>query len=103
MLSRTLTTASWPGTRVVNAPASDVVRSLRGSGAGEILVNSSASVIKALLAADLVDRLYLLIVPVVVGGGPQLFDDGSPGSTWTLSSQVVGAQGEVAAVYDRVR
>jgi len=103
VLSRTLETAPWPQARVVDAPAADVVRELRGAGAGEILVNSSPSVIKLLLAADLVDRLYLLVVPAIVGGGERLFDDGLPGTTWTVSSQVVGAQGEVAAVYDRVR
>ncbi|MFC7877064.1 dihydrofolate reductase family protein [Isoptericola sp. NPDC057391] len=103
VLSRTLTTAPWARTRLVDAPTPDVVVELRGSGEGDILVNSSASVIKPLLAADLLDRLYLLVVPVVVGSGPRLFDDGLPGSTWTLSSRVVGAQGEVAAVYDRAR
>jgi dihydrofolate reductase len=103
VLSRTLTSPPWPRARVVDAPAADVVRGLRASGTGEILVNSSASVIRPLLAADLLDRLYLLVVPVVVGGGPRLLDDGMPGSTWTLTSQSVGVRGEVAAVYDRVR
>ncbi|MEU2198643.1 dihydrofolate reductase family protein [Isoptericola sp. NPDC019482] len=103
VLSRTLATAPWPRARTVDAPATDVVRELRGTGDGEILVNSSASVIRPLLAADLLDRLYLLVVPVIVGGGPRLLDDGLPGSTWTLTSQVVGEQGEVAAVYDRAR
>ncbi|MFI2294933.1 dihydrofolate reductase family protein [Isoptericola sp. NPDC019571] len=103
VLSRTLGTAPWPRARVVDAPAADVVRGLRDAGQGDVLVNSSPSVIKPVLAADLIDRLYLLIAPVIVGGGERLFDDGLPGTTWTLSSQVVGAQGEVAAVYDRVR
>lgn len=103
VLSRTLTTAPWPRARVVDAPAPDVVRELRGAGDGEILVNSSPSVIKALLAADLVDRLYLLVVPAIVGGGERLFDDGLPGSTWELTSQTVGEKGEVAAVYVRMR
>ncbi|MFI2104464.1 dihydrofolate reductase family protein [Isoptericola sp. NPDC019693] len=103
VLSRTLTTAPWPRARVVDAPAPDVVRELRGAGDGEILVNSSPSVIKALLAADLVDRLYLLVVPAIVGGGERLFDDGLPGSTWDLTSQRAGERGEVAVVYDRAR
>ncbi|WP_327045392.1 dihydrofolate reductase family protein [Microbispora sp. NBC_01189] len=40
-----------------SAPAAEVVADLKATGEGDILVNSSASVIKALLAADLVDRL----------------------------------------------
>jgi dihydrofolate reductase len=103
VLSTTLTEAPWERTRVVDAPAAEVVTELRASGAGEILVNSSTSVIKALLSADLVDRLYLLLVPVVAGGGQRLFDDGLPASRWTVSHQETGVTGELALVYDRAR
>jgi dihydrofolate reductase len=103
VFSTTLTEAPWERTRVVNAPAPDVVSELRATGEGDILVNSSASVIKALLSADLLDRLHLMIFPEVVGGGQRLFDDGLPASTWTLARQRVGVLGEMAMVYDRVR
>ncbi|WP_426309874.1 dihydrofolate reductase family protein [Cellulosimicrobium sp. E-16] len=103
VLSTTLAEAPWDRARVVDAPATDVVAELRGTGEGDILVNSSASVIKALLAADLVDRLYLLVVPVVAGGGPRLFDDGLPTTSWTVAYQETGATGELALVYDRAR
>ncbi|RMI43264.1 dihydrofolate reductase family protein [Streptomyces triticirhizae] len=103
ILSTTLTEAPWEHTRVVNAPASDVVADLRATGEGDILVNSSASVIKPLLTADLVDRLYLLIVPEIVGGGQRLFEDGLPGSRWHLAHQETGELGEIALVYDRSR
>ena len=70
---------------------------------GDILVLSSASVIKALLAADQVDRLALVIFPIFLGGGPRLFDDGLPAGQWTLVSQTAGEHGTLALVYDRVR
>ncbi|MBF6149441.1 dihydrofolate reductase family protein [Nocardia nova] len=103
VLSRTLTDAPWDRTRIVNAPAADVIADLRGTGTGDILVNSSASVIKDLLAADLLDRLYLIACPEIAGGGPRLFDDGLPATTWSLSHQETGELGEMAVVYDRVR
>jgi dihydrofolate reductase len=103
VFSTTLTQAPWERTRVVNAPAADVVAELKATGAGDILVNSSASVIKALLSADLLDRLYLMIFPEIAGGGQRLFDDGLPASTWTLTHQATGELGEMAMVYDRVR
>lgn len=103
VLSRTLTDAPWDRTRIVNAPAADVIADLRGTGTGDILVNSSASVIKDLLAADLLDRLYLIVCPEIAGGGPRLFDDGLPATTWSLSHQETGELGEMAVVYDRVR
>ncbi|GHH43027.1 dihydrofolate reductase family protein [Streptomyces candidus] len=103
VLSTTLTEAPWERTRVVNAPAADVVAELRATGAGDILVNSSPSVIKPLLAADLLDRLYLMIFPEIAGGGRRLFDDGLPGSKWQLAHQETGELGEMAMVYDRAR
>ena len=103
VFSTTLTEAPWERTRVVDAPVADVVTELATTGAGDILVNSSASLIKALLSADLLDRLHLMIFPEVVGGGQRLFDDGLPPSTWTLTRQRVGALGEMAMVYDRIR
>ncbi|MEV8435826.1 dihydrofolate reductase family protein [Actinosynnema sp. NPDC051121] len=103
VLSTTLTEAPWDRARVVNAPTADVIAALKADGEGDILVNSSASVIKALLAADLLDRLYLIICPEIAGGGERLFDDGLPGSQWTVAHQETGERGELALVYDRVR
>ncbi|GAB2651426.1 dihydrofolate reductase family protein [Nocardia goodfellowii] len=103
VLSSTLTEAPWDRARVVDAPAADVIAELKAGGTGDILVNTSPSVIKALLAADLLDRLYLLICPEIAGDGQRLFDDGLPGSTWRLTHQEVGELGELALVYDRVR
>lgn len=103
VFSTTLPEAPWERTRVVNAPAADVVAELKATGEGDILVNSSASLIKPLLAADLLDRLFLMIFPEIAGGGQRLFDDGLPASTWTLTHQRTGALGEMAMVYDRVR
>jgi len=103
VLSTTLTEAPWERTRVVNAPVVDVVAKLKATGHGEILVNSSASIIKALLSADLLDRLYLMVCPEIAGGGERLFDDGLPSSRWSLALQQTGALGELAMVYDRAR
>lgn len=103
VLSTTLTEAPWERTRVVNAPTADIVRELKASGEGDILVNSSPSVITPLLAADLVDRLYLIICPEITGGGQRLLGDGLPGSKWTLAHQETGELGEIAVVYDRTR
>jgi dihydrofolate reductase len=103
VFSTTLTEAPWERTRVVNAPAADVVADLKTTGSGDILVNSSASVIKALLAADLIDRLYLMICPEIAGGGPRLFEDGLPASKWRAAHHETGELGETAVVYDRVR
>ncbi|MDI1455683.1 dihydrofolate reductase family protein [Streptomyces sp. NPDC003388] len=103
VFTRTLTEAPWERTRLVDAPAADVIADLRSTSEGDILVNSSASVIKALLSADLLDRLYLIVIPEILGGGQRLFEDGLPNSRWKQTHHEVGELGETALVYDRIR
>ncbi|MEV1024802.1 dihydrofolate reductase family protein [Streptomyces sp. NPDC050264] len=103
VLSSTLREAPWERTTLADAPTAEVVAELKTTEGGDILVLSSASVIKALLAADLVDRLAFTVFPVFLGGGPRLFDDGLPAGQWTLVSQTAGEHGTAALVYDRVR
>ncbi|MFM9368644.1 dihydrofolate reductase family protein [Streptomyces sp. Da 82-17] len=103
VFSSTLAEAPWEHARIVNAPAADVVAGLKATGEGDILVNSSPSLIKPLLRADLIDRLYLMVFPEIVGGGQRLFEDGLPGTRWKVARQETGDLGEIALVYDRVR
>ncbi|MGW5173248.1 dihydrofolate reductase family protein [Streptomyces sp. NPDC004082] len=103
VLSSTLTDAPWERTTVVDKPTADVVAELTATEGGDILVLSSASVIKALLAADRVDRLALTVFPVLLGDGPRLFDDGLPAGRWSLAGQAAGEHGTLSLVYDRVR
>ena len=103
VFSSSLREAPWERTTLVDKPAAEVIAELKGTEGGDIWVLSSASIIKALLAADQVDRLALVIAPVFLGGGPRLFDDGLPTGQWTLASQAAGDQGTLCLVYDRVR
>ncbi|MFC9285006.1 dihydrofolate reductase family protein [Streptomyces collinus] len=103
VLSSTLGQAPWERTTIVDKPAAEVVGDLKATEGGDILVLSSVSVIKALLAADTVDRLALTIFPVFLGAGPRLFDDGLPTAEWTLVSQAAGEHGTLSLVYDRIR
>ncbi len=103
VFSSSLREAPWERTTIVDEPAADAVAELKRSDGGDVWVLSSASVIKPLLAADLVDRLALVVAPVFLGGGPRLFDDGLPAGQWTLARQAAGEHGTLTLVYDRVR
>ncbi|WP_280384212.1 dihydrofolate reductase family protein [Nocardia wallacei] len=103
VFSTTLAEAPWGRARIVNAPAAEVITELRATGEGDILVNTSPTITRDLLAADLLDRLYLLITPEIAGDGERLFVEGLPGSAWTLTHQETGELGEIALVYDRTR
>lgn len=103
VFSTTLNESPWENTTIINAPVAEKFKELQSEGTGDILVNSSASLIKALLATDQLDRLYLMICPEISGGGEKLFEDGLPASKWSLARKDVGELGELALIYDRVR
>lgn len=103
VLSSTLTEAPWERTTIVDKPTVEAVADLKAAEGGDIVVLSSASVIKGLLAADQVDRLSLAVFPVFLGGGPRLFDDALPAGRWELVSQTAGEHGTLVLVYDRIR
>jgi dihydrofolate reductase len=103
VLSSTLREAPWERTTIVDRPAPDVAAELAAAEGGDIVVLASASVIKALLAADAVDRLSLMIFPVFLGEGPRLFEDDLPTGGWELVEHAAGPDGAVRLIYDRLR
>jgi dihydrofolate reductase len=103
VLSSTLTEAPWQNSRIVDAEAADVVKQLRAETGGDIIVLASVSVIKALLAADEVDRLSITLAPELVGGGARLFEDGLPATSWRMADSTPTESGAICLLYDRVR
>jgi dihydrofolate reductase len=69
----------------------------------DILVLNSASIIQALLAADLLDELRLNVLPAVVGGGLRLLHEGLPRSAWQLVGALTLETGAVGLHYRRKR
>jgi dihydrofolate reductase len=103
VFSSTLTEAAWQNSRIVDADPADVVKQLRAEEGGDIVVLASSSVIRALLAADEVDRLSITLAPELVGGGARLFEDGLPGTSWQLADSTPTESGAICLLFDRVR
>jgi dihydrofolate reductase len=64
----------WANATVVDGELADFVRDLKARPGGDIGVHASISVAQALLAADVVDELKLVIAPKIAGSGRRLFD-----------------------------
>lgn len=79
----------------------DSVRALTTQEGGDIVVIGSGDLTRSLLASDLVDRLVLLIHPLVLGSGQRLFADDGPLMSVTLVSSVPTTTGVVIATYER--
>ncbi|MGH3587354.1 MAG: dihydrofolate reductase family protein [Pseudonocardia sp.] len=93
VVSRTLTEATWSGSRVVADDPADVVAGLRERSGGDVWVMSSPVLIRRLVAAGQLDRLRLLLCPEISGGGRPLFDDGLTPSSWRLTSSTPTGSG----------
>ncbi|MFE9583337.1 dihydrofolate reductase family protein [Nocardia sp. NPDC006044] len=103
VFSSTLTDAPWQHSRIADADPVATVKHLREQEGGDIVVLASGSVIKALLAADEVDRILITQCPEIAGGGARLFEDGLAASSWSLTDLSSTESGALYLIYDRVR
>ncbi|WP_353808854.1 dihydrofolate reductase family protein [Agromyces sp. SYSU T00194] len=95
--SRTLTAPGWAGTEVL-ADAAEQAGALRERFDRTHVIGSGA-LVRALLAAGLVDELKLWVFPVVLGSGKRLFDDAVPTTYELVQPARTFASGAVSLVY----
>jgi len=102
VVSTTLEDAdAWQNSVLLSGDAGRTVAELKASDGPDLAVVGSASLIRALQAAGLVDRYALLIHPLVLGEGAKLFDESSPLTEFTLTSSVATGTGVIIATYER--
>jgi dihydrofolate reductase len=76
VVSSTIERADWQNTTVLSGDLADSVATLKEKVDGVILVAGSATLVKALIEANLVDELRLMVFPVLLGQGKRLFPEG---------------------------
>jgi dihydrofolate reductase len=102
VVSSTLTDPSWQNTTVLAGDVVEGVSRLKDETDGVILVAGSGTLVGALLAADLVDELRLMVFPTILGRGRRLFPDGIDRRKLQLAeSRTVGPDGVQIQIYRR--
>lgn len=106
VVSDTLTDADivWKPTTIIRR--TDMVRTvteLRSQPGGYIYVYGSATLVRAMLAADLVDEFLLTIEPVTLGGGKTLFPQDGEARPFELLSVDKAHTGALVCRYQRQR
>ena len=76
VVSSTLESPEWNNTTVVGTDLPAAVERIKSEVDGDILVNGSVQLVRAMIDLGLVDELRLMIFPTVIGGGLRLFGDG---------------------------
>src|SRR5438552_3481971 len=74
VVSSTLQSADWENSTILRDSWADDVARLKREVSGDILVAGSGRLVAGLLERDLVDRLQLMVFPVVLGSGRRLFE-----------------------------
>ena len=96
VVSDTLSEAdlTWRPTTIIRGTDLErKVSELRGAPGGDVYVYGSLTLVRALLAARLVDELILMIEPVTLGGGKALFADDGEVRRFELRSAETSATG----------
>jgi dihydrofolate reductase len=75
VVSSTLRHPEWNNTSVLDRDLATGVEELKARFPGDVLVAGSATLVQALLELGLVDRLHLMVFPIVVGKGTRLFGE----------------------------
>lgn len=91
---------TWKGSVALSDAASDVAR-LKQEDGPALVTQGSTDLIRTLFASGLVDEINLFTVPVVLGGGKKLFDDGAKAAAFKLAASRVSPNGIVIAHYVR--
>ena len=101
VVSSTLKDPEWTNTTVLTGDVADEVAKLREAEGGDIIVHGSAQLVQALVEADLVDELRLMVFPVVLGTGKRLFGDTSDAKRLRLADSKMVGDGVAILVYER--
>lgn len=91
----------WSGSRGFGPDVATAVRQLKQSDGPTLLTQGSSELVQQLLAADLVDELILIVVPILLGKGKRLFDERALPTTFRLASSTTSSKGNVTSHYVR--
>jgi dihydrofolate reductase len=101
VVSSSLKDPEWTNTTVIEGDLAEEVAKVRDSHDGDVTVHGSVQLVRELIDKDLVDALHLMVFPVVLGAGKQLFGEtGDKKALKLMESKTVG-DGVSILVYGR--
>ena len=102
VVSTTLGNPEWNNTTVLGSgDAAAEVRELKDEFDGELQVPGSHRLVQALIEADLVDQINLMVFPVVLGTGKRVFEEKPERRNLRLKDSRVVGDGVLVLRYER--
>jgi len=98
VVSRTLETAEWQNTTLIKDDLAGELTRLKAQPGKNINITGSGTLVRSLLRDGLLDELFLLVHPLVVGPGKKLFE-GDEQIPLTLAHSQTFSTGVLALTY----
>ena len=90
----------WDHSHKLSGDTAEAVAELKRSDGRDLLIQGSSTLYVPLLAAGLIDRLVLMIFPVVLGRGKRIFDGSQAPGSLNLVNHAVSDKGVVFVTYE---
>jgi dihydrofolate reductase len=90
----------WENSRKLSGDTAEAVAELKASEGRDLLIQGSSTLYVPLLAAGLIDRLVLMIFPVVLGKGKRIFDGSQMPEALKLVEHSVSDKGVIFLSYE---
>jgi dihydrofolate reductase len=101
VMSQTLPPGELEGLIFTRKSAKEIVTEIRASSGKDIWMMGGGELARVFLAEDLIDELYLGIIPTLIGKGIPLFPPGYPQREFTLVRNTTYSRGMIALIYER--
>jgi dihydrofolate reductase len=101
VVSSTLKDPEWTNSTVIDGDVADAVARLKEEYDGDVVVHGSVQLVQELLDKDLVDELRLMVFPVVLGSGKQLWGETSDKKGLKLVDSKFVGDGVAILIYGR--
>ncbi len=99
--SNTRDSSDWQSTVFLNGDLAEKVRELKQTDGSDIHVMGSADMLQTLFKADLIDAMEIMIIPITLGEGKRLFQDGTIPASFKVTNAQVAPKGIIIATYER--
>jgi dihydrofolate reductase len=73
--STTLTSVDWAGATLIDGDVVAALTALKQQPGRNITITGSATLVRSLVRAGMLDELHLMVCPILLGSGKRLFDD----------------------------
>ena len=90
VVSTTLDKVEWNNSVLVKGNILEEINKLKQQEGKDIIVHGSGTLVQTLIQNNLVDRIRLLVYPVVLGKGKRVFQEGSTTTLKLVESKSLG-------------